>query len=73
MVKASKRAMGIEYAIRDVVLPARELEKQGIKIIKLNIGDPVKFDFQPPEHMKKAYCEAIMEGHNYYGDSEGDK
>lgn len=73
MIKASKRAMGIEYAIRDVVLPARELEKQGVKIIKLNIGDPVKFDFQPPEHMKKAYCEAIMEGHNYYGDSEGDK
>ncbi|EHR78144.1 alanine aminotransferase [Thermococcus litoralis DSM 5473] len=73
MVKASKRAMSIEYAIRDVVLPARELEKQGIKIIKLNIGDPVKFDFQPPEHMKKAYCEAIMEGHNYYGDSEGDR
>ncbi|NJE26994.1 pyridoxal phosphate-dependent aminotransferase [Thermococcus sp. MV5] len=73
MIKASKRAMAIEYAIRDVVLPARELEKQGVKIIKLNIGDPVKFDFQPPEHMKKAYCEAIMEGHNYYGDSEGDK
>lgn len=72
MIHASKRAMGIEYAIRDVVLPARELEKQGIKIIKLNIGDPVKFDFQPPQHMKEAYCRAIMEGHNYYGESEGD-
>ncbi|ASJ16892.1 alanine aminotransferase [Thermococcus chitonophagus] len=71
MIKASKRALSIEYAIRDVVLPARELEKKGIKVIRLNIGDPVKFDFQPPEHMKEAYCKAIKDGHNYYGDSEG--
>ncbi|WP_456367661.1 aminotransferase class I/II-fold pyridoxal phosphate-dependent enzyme [Thermococcus sp.] len=71
MIKASERAMGVEYAIRDVVLPARELEKRGIKVIRLNIGDPGKYDFQPPDHMKEAYCRAIMEGHNYYGPSEG--
>jgi len=71
MIKASDRAMGVEYAIRDVVLPARELEKRGIKVIRLNIGDPGKYDFQPPEHMKEAYCRAIKEGHNYYGPSEG--
>lgn len=28
MIRASKRALSIEYAIRDVVLPARELEKR---------------------------------------------
>jgi alanine-synthesizing transaminase len=71
MIKPSERAMGIEYAIRDVVLPARELEKKGIEVIRLNIGDPGKYDFQPPEHMKEAYCRAIKEGHNYYGPSEG--
>ncbi len=71
MIRASERAMGIEYAIRDVVLPARELEKKGVKVIRLNIGDPGKYDFQPPEHMKEAYCRAIEEGHNYYGPSEG--
>jgi alanine-synthesizing transaminase len=71
MIHASERAMGIEYAIRDVVLPARELEKQGIKVIRLNIGDPGQYDFQPPEHMREAYCRAIQEGHNYYGPSEG--
>ncbi|NJE62293.1 pyridoxal phosphate-dependent aminotransferase [Thermococcus sp. 21S7] len=71
MIRASRRAMGIEYAIRDVVLPARELEKKGIKVIRLNIGDPGKYDFQPPEHMREAYCRAIKEGHNYYGPSEG--
>lgn len=71
MIKPSERAMGVEYAIRDVVLPARELEKKGIEVIRLNIGDPGKYDFQPPEHMKEAYCRAIKEGHNYYGPSEG--
>ncbi|WP_457751511.1 aminotransferase class I/II-fold pyridoxal phosphate-dependent enzyme [Thermococcus sp.] len=71
MIRASERAMGIEYAIRDVVLPARELEKKGVKVIRLNIGDPGKYDFQPPAHMREAYCRAIEEGHNYYGPSEG--
>ncbi len=71
MIRASERAMGIEYAIRDVVLPARELEKKGIKVIRLNIGDPGKYDFQPPKHMREAYCKAIQDGHNYYGPSEG--
>ncbi|AEK72704.1 alanine aminotransferase [Thermococcus sp. 4557] len=71
MIRASERAMGIKYAIRDVVLPARELEKKGINVIRLNIGDPGKYDFQPPEHMREAYCRAIREGHNYYGPSEG--
>ncbi|ASJ08747.1 alanine aminotransferase [Thermococcus siculi] len=71
MIRASERAMGIEYAIRDVVLPARELEKKGVKVIRLNIGDPGQYDFQPPEHMREAYCKAIQEGHNYYGPSEG--
>ncbi len=67
----SKRALGIEYAIRDVVIPAKELEKKGIKVLKLNIGDPNKFDFDAPEHMKEAFCKAIKEGHNYYSDSVG--
>ena len=71
MIRASERAMGIEYAIRDVVLPARELEKKGVRVIRLNIGDPGKYDFQPPAHMREAYCRAIQEGHNYYGPSEG--
>jgi len=72
-ISASNRSISVEYAIRDVVLPARELEKKGIKVIKLNIGDPVKYDFDAPEHAKTAYCEAIKEGHNYYSDSEGIK
>ena len=36
-MKVSARASSIEYAIRDVVVPATKLEAQGHKIIKLNI------------------------------------
>ena len=41
MIPVSERAARIEYAIRDVVVPATELEAQGHEIIKLNIGDPI--------------------------------
>ena len=72
IVKASKRSQGVSYAIRDVVLPARELEKQGIEVLYLNIGDPIKYDFDCPEHMKDALYEGAKEGYNGYSPSEGD-
>ncbi len=71
MIQVNHRVLEIEYAIRDVVLPARELEKKGAKIIKLNIGDPVPFGLDAPTHAKEAYCKAIMEGKNYYAASDG--
>jgi len=71
-MKASQRSQGISYAIREVVLPARELEKKGIKILRLNIGDPNKYDFDTPQHMKDALYESTNEGHNGYSPSEGD-
>ena len=70
-VRPSRKALGIEYAIRDVVVPARELEKKGFKILYLNIGDPLKFDFDTPEHIKEAFYKATKEGKNWYSPSEG--
>ncbi|MCD6414142.1 MAG: aminotransferase class I/II-fold pyridoxal phosphate-dependent enzyme [Candidatus Diapherotrites archaeon] len=67
----AKRISTLEYAIRDVVLPARELEKGGHKILKLNIGDPGGYDFDAPGYAKDAYIKAIREGKNYYADSGG--
>lgn len=43
MIPVSSRASSIEYAIRDVVVPATELERQGHEILKLNIGDPFAY------------------------------
>ena len=71
MIKASQRSQGISYAIRDVVLPARKLEQKGIKVLHLNIGDPNKYDFDTPQHMKDALYNAAKEGYNGYAPSEG--
>ena len=67
----ASRAMAVEYAIRDVVVHARELEEAGRKVVYLNIGDPLKFDFDTPEHIKEALYRAVREGRNWYGPSEG--
>jgi alanine-synthesizing transaminase len=72
VLPASERALGIEYAIRDVVAPARELEKQGHTVLKLNIGDPIAYGFRPPQHLLDAIGKAAQEGHNGYCPSEGD-
>ena len=47
-IPATQRAAQIEYAIRDVVVPAAKLEAEGHNILKLNIGDPLAYRvFQP--------------------------
>ncbi|MEM2319090.1 MAG: aminotransferase class I/II-fold pyridoxal phosphate-dependent enzyme, partial [Candidatus Bathyarchaeia archaeon] len=61
----------IEYAIRDVIVYARALAKAGRKVYYLNIGDPVAFDFDTPEHIKRALFEAVRSGANAYSASEG--
>ena len=71
-VDVSARAAAIEYAIRDVVVPAVELEKQGHEIIRLNIGDPLAYEGLPtPEHMISAYKQALDSQDNGYGPSYG--
>jgi tyrosine/nicotianamine family aminotransferase len=71
MISASDRSKGISYAIREVVVPAKKLEEKGIKVLHLNIGDPNKYDFDTPEHMKKALFKATNDGFNGYAPSEG--
>jgi len=71
MFKVTERARSIEYAIRDVMAFAKKLEKEGKKIVYLNIGDPVKFDFDTPSHIKGALMKAVEEGANWYAPSEG--
>lgn len=62
---------GVEYAIRDIALEARKLQKEGKKITFLNIGDPLQYGFQPPDRVKNAFINAIKEGQNFYASSEG--
>ena len=53
------------------MLRAKEYEKQGKELIYLNIGDPVKFGFRTPDHIKSALIEAVKNDNNYYAESEG--
>ena len=63
--------MSIEYAIRDVVVPATALEAEGHEIIKLNIGDPIAYPaFRPSTHGRR-YAEAVQRGNNGYSPSYG--
>jgi len=71
MFKVTERARSVEYAIRDVMVFAKKLEKDGKKIFYLNIGDPNKFDFDTPSHIKEALIKAVKEGANWYAPSEG--
>ncbi|MFL2978155.1 MAG: aminotransferase class I/II-fold pyridoxal phosphate-dependent enzyme [Candidatus Poseidoniales archaeon] len=72
IIPASSRAMSIEYAIRDVVVPATRLEAEGHEIIKLNIGDPIAYSgLGTPKHMVDAYVSALISGENGYSPSYG--
>ena len=70
-MKVSDRTCGVEYAIRDIISYARKYESTGKQIIYLNIGDPVKYDFKTPEHIKLALIDAVKDNKNYYAESEG--
>ncbi len=72
VLAGAERSLNIEYAIRDVVAPAKALEEQGHKILKLNIGDPVAYGFRPPAHLVEALAAAARENLNGYAPSEGD-
>ena len=41
------------------------------EIIKLHIGDPNKFDFETPKHVRDALCAAVEKCDNGYEESEG--
>ena len=71
-IPVAERAAKIEYAIRDVVVPATALEAEGHEIIKLNIGDPIAYPGLPtPEHMIQAFQDSLARGETGYSPSYG--
>ena len=72
IISATSRASQIEYAIRDVVVPAAKLEAEGHDILKLNIGDPLAYPGLPtPNHMIDAYHQALIDQQNGYSPAYG--
>jgi alanine-synthesizing transaminase len=68
---AASRLANVRYAIRDLACVADEVTKQGHRVLPLNIGDPLSFDFQTPAHIIEAVHKAMRDGKNGYAPSEG--
>jgi alanine-synthesizing transaminase len=71
MINPSDRAANFHYAIRNVVQVAEKLERQGRRIIHLNIGDPQAFGFRPPDEVVEAIAKATREKFTGYSHSAG--
>ncbi len=56
------------FIVMDVLERAHELERQGIRVIHLEVGEP---DFDTPACIKKAICKAMDEGQTHYTHSLG--
>ena len=72
-ITAAARLENVRYAIRDLACVADEVVKQGHKILPLNIGDPINFDFETPRHLIEAVYKAMRDGKNGYAPSPGIK
>ena len=60
-IRTARRIDGVTYAVRDVVLLARQALAAGKTLISLNIGDPCQFDFRTPEHVVEAVVKALRD------------
>src|SRR5450755_4486765 len=70
-IAAASRLEHVRYAIRDLACVADEVIQQGHKVLPLNVGDPLNFDFQTPPHIIEAVSKAMRDGKNGYAPSPG--
>ena len=56
------------FIVMDVLERANEMERQGVHIIHLEVGEP---DFGTPACVKEAACRALEDGHTHYTHSLG--
>lgn len=65
-IATRQRLSQVRYEIRgELARRARDMEAQGRKLIKLNIGNPGAFGFRAPEHLQQAIAEHIGESDPY--------
>ena len=65
-IATRQRLSQVRYEIRgELARRARDMEAQGRKLIKLNIGNPGAFGFRAPEHLQQAIAEHIAESDPY--------
>ncbi|MBN2281910.1 MAG: aminotransferase class I/II-fold pyridoxal phosphate-dependent enzyme [Candidatus Marinimicrobia bacterium] len=59
----AERTNKVTYAIRDIVVRAKELEAKGLEILYLNIGDPPVYDFETPASLRNIVADKIRQSH----------
>src|SRR3954452_9203311 len=70
-VSQSDKLAGVLYDIRGPVLKrAMELEAEGQHILKLHIGNPAPFGFEPPDEILQDIARTLPQAHGY-SDSKG--
>jgi alanine-synthesizing transaminase len=70
-ISSASRLNNVRYAIRDLACVADEVIGQGHKVLPLNVGDPLNFDFRTPPHLIEAVHKAMGDGKNGYAPSDG--
>src|SRR4051794_2374309 len=70
-IASASRLCNVRYAIRDLACVADEVIAQGHKVLPLNVGDPLNFDFKTPPHIIEAAYKAMRDGKNGYAPSPG--
>lgn len=70
-IAPAERVANVRYAVRDVVVLADQLRREGKRMLYLNIGDPNPFGFRPPQHVLDAVYEAMQTNRNGYAPSDG--
>ena len=70
-MNVSRRAERVDSAIREASTKASDLERTGTALLDLSIGDPVRYGFKTPTHVKSALKDAVDADANYYSQAEG--
>ena len=60
---AKRAAEMTSFIVMDVLEKAHEMERQGIDVIHLEVGEP---DFDTPSCIKDAAEKALRDGHTHY-------
>ncbi len=70
-VPVADRVHNFTYAIRNIVAEAKAVERKGMTVDYLNIGDPIPFGFKTPPALVETVARAMLDGANNYVPSPG--
>jgi alanine-synthesizing transaminase len=71
MITPSRKTANFHYAIRNLQRAADQAEQAGKSVVYLNIGDPQRYGFRPPDHVIEAVDRALYEKFTGYAHSAG--